>query len=116
MLEKRGSEIHHHRVELLRAGVGDEHGRERVDREHVGEGLKHGVDSDVEELGRQLAVSRRTGWSGAQFHRHLHRRPDHRLRQRRAGGVVVRPNLQHLPAVRLLSYICSDIRNIKIVV
>jgi hypothetical protein len=30
--------------------------------------------------------------------------------------VVVRANLQHLPAVRLLSYICSDIRNIKIVV
>ncbi|TVU48343.1 hypothetical protein EJB05_07977, partial [Eragrostis curvula] len=40
-------------------------------QEHGGEGHQHGVDADVQELGRQLAVERNARRTGAQLQRHL---------------------------------------------
>uniref|UniRef100_A0A0D9W3C2 Expansin n=1 Tax=Leersia perrieri TaxID=77586 RepID=A0A0D9W3C2_9ORYZ len=41
VLEVRRSEVHNQRVQLLRAGASDEHGRERVSRLHVSERIQH---------------------------------------------------------------------------
>jgi hypothetical protein len=62
------------------------------------------VDPDVQELGRQLAVARRARRSGPKLRRDQHRWAVHSVPQCRSGMVEVRPDLQHLPELRLLKH------------
>lgn len=98
----RGS-VHHGRVQLLRAGADLERGRERVDPVGVGEGAEHRQDAPEQELGRELAVARRPRRPDAHLRRHIHRRPDPRLPEHRAGVVEVRPVILLQPPVFLLT-------------
>ncbi|BAF12331.1 Os03g0428700, partial [Oryza sativa Japonica Group] len=94
--------VHRRRPQLLRARAHHQRRRQRIGGQRVDQGDQHRVDPDVAELGRQLAVARRARRPGAQLRRHHHRRPVPAVPGRGAGVVAVRPDLLHLPAVRLL--------------
>lgn len=102
MLEDGRDQVHHRRVQQLRADTDHQRGRAGVGPVGVAQGGEDGVVPAEPELGSKLAVQRGAGRAGALLLRHLHQWPDALHVQPRAGVVGVRHDLHQQPAVRLL--------------
>ncbi|GJN20718.1 hypothetical protein PR202_gb08128 [Eleusine coracana subsp. coracana] len=104
VLAHRRRALRHQRLQLLRARQYPESRRQRLRGCRMDQGHQHGVDPDVQELGRQLAVQRRARKPGAQLRHHHYRRAVHSVPRRRAGMVAVRPDLHHHQELSVLKH------------
>jgi hypothetical protein len=102
VLAQRRRALRRRRLQLLPARQHPEPRRQRLRGGGMGKGRQDWLDPDVKELGCQLAGARRARRPGAQLRRDQHRRAVHPVPKRGAGVVAVRPDLHHLPTVRLL--------------
>ncbi|XBI26667.1 hypothetical protein VPH35_051319 [Triticum aestivum] len=103
---ERRDQVHHQRAQLLRAGAGDQRGRQRWRGADVDQGLPHQLDGDEPELGRKLAEQRQARRAEPLVPRQIRRRPRRHGQRRRAARVVVRRHV-HVRGSVVLTHPCA---------